>query len=308
MIKSIKKCISIILAMVLVLSMVGCSESTSKKTAELSIYYIDTSGTKLNTEEFKTKETVDNKIINNLLEKLSQNGSKKRNKRTIPKNVIINGFSLADGIITVDFNEAYNDIKNEQEIFVRAGLVLTLIQLSAVKGIQITVDGKPFEKIGDKALGVMDASSFVSSLRGDDNIFAKGDFILYFANEDGNSLKRYNLKEANYGSMSKEEFIVRTLIDGPKKRGYTETFSESVKVNSVMTSENICYVDFDSTFLNQQSEVSDEMVIYSLVNSLSELNEVHKVQITVNGSTDNMYHRMIDLSEPFMRNLDLVKE
>ena len=306
--KRFKKAIAILLISAMALALVGCSDSASKKTAELSIYYIDSSGTKLNTEEFKTKERVDNKIINNLPNELCKDGSKKKNKRTIPKTVIVNGFSLVDGIITVDFNNAYNDIKNEQEIFVRAGVVLTLIQLSAVKGITFTVDGKPYEKVGNKALGVMDASSFISSLRGDKDAFAKGDFILYFANEEGNALKQYNLKEAKYGNMTKEEFIVDKLIEGPDKRGYTPTFSKSIGVNSVNTSDNICYVDFDSTFLDKQSKVSNEMVIYSLVNSLSELNEVHKVQITVNGSTDNMYHGMIDLNEPFIRNLDLVKE
>ena len=74
-----------------------------------------------------------------------------------------------------------------------------------------------------------------------------------------------------------------------------------------MTANNICYVDFDESFLNEQSTLSDTLVIYSIVNSLSGLNEIHKVQISINGDAMLEYHNNISLSEPFIRNLDLIE-
>ncbi len=308
MINKTKQLCNWILIIVMSVMLVGCGASSHKESSQLSIYYVDKSGTKINSEEYKTNETVENNIINDLLSKLSANGKKAGNKRAIPSNVIVNGFNLKNGIVTIDFDNNYETIKSEKEIFVRAAIVLTLIQIPAVKGIAFTVDSEPYEKISGQAVGVMDANSFVVGLRDEKNKYAKGDFVLYFSNEDGSALKQYNLKEASYNNLSKEEYIVKALIKGPKKSGYIPTLSSSIKVNSVYTANNICYVDFGKEFLDEQSRVANEIVIYSIVDSLSELNEIHKVQITVNGSSDNIYHRDIDLSEPFIRNLDMVEK
>ena len=189
----------------------------------------------------------------------------------------------------------------------RAAVVLTLIQINAVDGIAFTVEDKPYEKVAGSRMGVMDASSFVSMLRGGDDQFARADFLLYFGNDEGAKLKKYELKNANYGNKSKEEFIVRKLISGPDKDGYTATLNKNVKLRSVSTSNNICYVDFDDSFLRERSGVLDEVCIYSIVNSLCELNDIHEVQITVNRDSDIMYHKKISLSEPLIRNLDIVE-
>ena len=304
----IKSLSNLIMIGVISIMLVACNDSVTKESSQLSVYYIDKTGTRINSEEYKSNETVENKIINNLIGKLSKDGKDSKNKRAIPKNVIVNGFNLKNGIVTIDFDNGYESIKNDKEVFVRAAIVLTLIQIPAVKGIAFTVDGEPYEKITGQAVGVMDANSFVVGLRGDKNKYAKSDFVLYYSNEDGTALKKYYLKEASYNTLSKEEYIVKKLIKGPKKSGYMPTLSSNIKVNSVNTSNNICYVDFDKAFLDEQSRVSNEIVIYSIVDSLSELNEIHKVQITVDGSSDNVYHREIDLKEPFIRNLDLVEK
>ncbi|MEI3319680.1 MAG: GerMN domain-containing protein [Eubacterium sp.] len=153
----------------------------------------------------------------------------------------------------------------------------------------------------------MKASDFVADLGGGTNTHATADFVLYFANKKGNMLKEYKLMNAKYGEKSKEQFIVEQLIRGPKKKGYVATLSNKIKTVNVMTANNICYVDFDESFLNEQSTVSDTLVIYSIVNSLSGLNEVHKVQISINGDAMLEYHNNISLSEPFIRNLDLIE-
>lgn len=49
----------------------------------------------------------------------------------------------------------------------------------------------------------------------------------------------------------------------------------------------------------------DTIPIYSIVNSLSGLTSVNKVQITINGSTDVMFRDSISLNTMFERNLDI---
>ncbi|MBR2190980.1 MAG: GerMN domain-containing protein [Eubacterium sp.] len=303
----IRRILSLILMLSLTISLFGCGEAEKEQTSGMFVYFINKAGDDLNKEEYRVKSDNANSQITDLLDALSKDGDDKGDKAAVPENVIVNGFKLENGIITVDFNSEYNQLENQREVMCRAAVVLTLIQINAVDGIEFTVEDKPYEKVAGSRMGIMDASSFVSMLRGGDDQFARADFLLYFGNDEGAKLKKYELKNANYGNKSKEEFIVRKLISGPDKDGYTATLNKNVRLRSVSTSNNICYVDFDDSFLRERSGVLDEVCIYSIVNSLCELNDIHEVQITVNRDSDIMYHKKISLSEPLIRNLDIVE-
>ena len=305
--KKFRRVLSLILISILTISLFGCGEAEKEQTSGMYVYFINKAGDELNKEEYRVKSDNANSQITDLLDALSQDGDDKEDKAAVPDNVIVNGFKLENGIVTVDFNSEYNQLENQREVMCRAAVVCTLIQVNAVDGIAFTVNDKPYEKVAGTRLGVMDASSFVSMLRGGDDQYATADFLLYFGNDDGSKLKKYELKDANYGNKTKEEFIVERLISGPNKSGYTASLNKNIKLRSVSTSNNICYVDFDNSFLTERSGVLDEVCIYSIVNSLCELNDIHEVQITVNKNSDIVYHKKISLREPLIRNLDLVE-
>ena len=74
-----------------------------------------------------------------------------------------------------------------------------------------------------------------------------------------------------------------------------------------MTKDGICYVNFDNSFLTESTDVSPELEIYSIVNSLCELSYINKVQISINGETNVKFKDSISLEYTFTRNLDIVK-
>lgn len=76
---------------------------------------------------------------------------------------------------------------------------------------------------------------------------------------------------------------------------------------SVVTKDGICYVNLDETFLNQIYNVTADVTIYSIVNSLAELSNVNKVQISINGDTSTTYREKFAFSTVYERNLDLVE-
>lgn len=302
--KYINMTINFILIFVLSVSLLGCGNKEEEAQSEFSVYYVSKSGTKILSKEYTPKETEAHKLIPELLEELRK---KQGGMSAIPENVTVNGFDLTDGIATVDFSEGYNEMTVQREVLCRAAVVLTLAQITSVEYVAFTINDDPYKKKDGTFAGAMKASDFVADLGGGNNTFAKADFKLYFANEDGTKLKEYNLLDANYGEKTKEQFIVEQLIKGPKKEGYIATLSPELKLISIVTANNICYVDFAGNFATEQSKVSNNLVIYSIVDSLSELNDIHKVQISINGDSAIKYHDDISLSEPFIRNLDLVE-
>lgn len=82
--------------------------------------------------------------------------------------------------------------------------------------------------------------------------------------------------------------------------------NSNTRVLGVTVKDGVCYVNFNDGFLTQTNNVTGEVVIYSIANSLIELPNVNRVQIAVNGKTDLIYRETFDLSTIFDRNLDLV--
>ena len=52
--------------------------------------------------------------------------------------------------------------------------------------------------------------------------------------------------------------------------------------------------------------VRPEVTIYALVNSLSEISDINKVQILINGESSRVYGEVMDLNTLYERNLDMV--
>ena len=141
----------------LTISLFGCSEAEKEQTSGMFVYFINKAGDNLNKEEYRVKSDNANSQITDLLDALSKDGDDKGDKAAVPENVIVNGFKLENGIITVDFNSEYNQLENQREVMCRAAVVLTLIQINAVDGIEFTVEDKPYEKVAGSRMGIMDA-------------------------------------------------------------------------------------------------------------------------------------------------------
>ena len=105
-----------------------------------------------------------------------------------------------------------------------------------------------------------------------------------------------------------EKLIMEQLIEGPKKSGMMSTVPSGTKIISVSVVDGVCYVNLSDSFRNQNAEVNEEIVLYSIVNSLSELPSVSKVQISINGSTDGNVRYSYELSKMYERDLKYLNE
>nr|MCR5546012.1 GerMN domain-containing protein [Lachnospiraceae bacterium] len=76
----------------------------------------------------------------------------------------------------------------------------------------------------------------------------------------------------------------------------------------VVINEGTCYVTLDSSFLSLPEGVSRDVAIYSIVNSLCELDTVSKVQIIVNKESDAALVENDAVSGTYTANYDLVLE
>ena len=101
--------------------------------------------------------------------------------------------------------------------------------------------------------------------------------------------------------------IVESLISGPISQNLNPTLSSDVKLyDDVSVSDGVCYVDFNQRFLDRINEQSFALNVYSVVNSLTELDYISSVQIMIDGEIVEGNDANISLAQPLERNEELI--
>lgn len=84
------------------------------------------------------------------------------------------------------------------------------------------------------------------------------------------------------------EKLINLLMQGPKDETLLKLIPENTKLNSVKIQDNILYIDFSEDFIKEQSlgKEQEEIILKSIVNTVTELNEVNKVAFLIDGKAD----------------------
>ena len=290
--------------MVLLLLLCGC-EKTQESDAGYDIYYINKDGTKIVEQAYDMQAKDSNGMIQELLAALMKDDPDGVEfKRSIPADVAVSGSELLDNQLSINFDVNYNNMDAMTEVLCRAAVVRTMVQVPDVTCVTFYVDGAPLVDKNGNVVGAMTGDSFVENPGEQINTIQEASITLYFANDTGDKLQK-ETESVHYSSnISMEKLVVERLLEGPKEAGMRSAIPSGTNLVSVSTVDGICYVNFDEGFLNQNYEIQEAIVMYSIVDSLSELTTVNKVQISVNGDTSGKYRDDFAFATLYDRNLD----
>ena len=132
---------------------------------------------------------------------------------------------------------------------------------------------------------------------------------LYFPSANGDSVvPEQRLVQVNQDEML-EEVIFRQLQKGSLYSNTGGIIPEGTKLLSIGTKEGICTLNLSAEFVdnNPGGTAFEAALINSVVNSLTELSQVKKVQFLINGQKREVYTH-ISFSEPFERNENFIRK
>lgn len=302
-----KKLLCIILSLAMVFSLTACNRENQKK-GEYQIYYMNMDMSQMVTEGYDSTGVEGDALVEELLMRLQSAPDSSKLRQTIPSNVKVNSFKKNGAYLYVDFSEEYKALKPEEEILIRAAIVKTLTQAPTCSLVAFTVNSEPLLFRDGTLVGSMSADSFVENPGKQINSSVEATLNLYFSSKDGTKLVKETRTVHYSTNISMEKLIMEQLIEGPKKSGNQATLPASTRLISVSVVDGVCYLNLGDSFKNQNAEVTEEIVLYSIVNSLTELQNVSKVQISINGSTDGKVRFSYDLSKLYERDLKFIKE
>ena len=226
----------------------------------------------------------------------------------LDEDVTILHHTLEGGVLTLDFSSAYRDMSGTREVLARAGIVRTFIQLEEVSAVRFEIEGEEAVSFEGYPLGLMTADSFVEDAGKSINAIQHVAINLYYTGENGNTLKREARSIYYTASKPLEWAIVERIIAGPKVEGNYATVPANTQIISVTSVNGTCYVNLNQTFLTSALNVSEEIPIYSIVNSLiDDCRDVTQVQISIEGESNMTFRQSMDLSHPFEADYTLVE-
>lgn len=289
------------MAVAAILTSCGSEELTGDNVYQ--VYTVSSSSTKVESHAVELTATNAEGQVAELMTALAEQPAKLEYQAPLQMGFTVLDWELVDERLSLNVDEAYKKLPATTEVLVRAALVRTFCQLDGVRYVGITVDGEAlYDNVGEQ-ITWMNADQFIDNDGSEINTYEEVRVKLYFANEAGDGLIAAYREKYYSTNTPLERFVVDELISGPSGQveGLYASINPETKVNSVLTKDGICYVNLDSKFLTVVNNVPTELSIYSIVNSLSELSGITKVQILIDGEVPSSFS-----STAYERNLDCV--
>lgn len=267
------------------------------------VYYLVSANNSL--KEVRTnvpQEAETSNMAFHLLERMKEDPKKDGMISAVPADVEFLSVHLEDKKAVVDVSSSYLALENAQEVVCRSAIVWTLTSLEMIDNVELTVEGHTLRNQQGKEIGVMNREN----VRIDGDVPAETTeyaiLKLYFTNADGTDFQIEDRVVEVNANQAREKTILEQLIAGPLEKGYYPTVSADTKIRDVTTTKDgICYVNLSQDFLTKTAtaNINDVVTVYSIVNSLCELEEVDKVQFLMEGEKIEDYKGVLDFSTPF---------
>lgn len=270
------------------------------------VYFLNKSKDGLTSEKRQSNKE-GQKLYEDLLEQLIKGPQDTENHmRAInEKTKVLNVSTDSNNTTTVNFSKEFRSDNASQTLLAAYTVAKTLTQLPHTQQVVIQVDGKEIkDNSGEPEGPIADEDIVVGTGAGEQRELS---VTLYFYNKEASYLKKELRKVSASSNETLEKYVVEELVKGPKDSKLAATLSTDSKLISIQTKDGICFVNFTSDFVtkNTGSSAQETGVIYSIVDSLTELDEVDKVQFLIDGKKTDSFGSFA-FNEPFERDETLI--
>jgi germination protein M len=196
----------------------------------------------------------------------------------------------------------------------RRAIILTVAAVLVVAGVAGTAyslglnrakKDNPPAKVASKAKTAASAEKDTPTASEADQILA---VRLYFADSQAQYLIA---EDRQIPKTDNPAFAaVQELIKGPKTAGNNAAVPNTMVVQSVTVTGGVAAVDFGAAFNNliPQGEAGENMFIYSIVDTLTNLDGINQVKFLAGGAVPAVPSSRRDFSAAFSRNDSIIKK
>lgn len=281
-----KKTVLLCLSVLLLLS--ACSRNTAPETGSeyISVYRLvreefRTKGSLIRSELIRCDDSQTETLVRGAAYALMRIPEADELTSAIPDSVRIEDVSLSGRTVTVLMSDSYLALGGMDKTITDACIVLTMCSVPDVNGVAMrTANTSPSQAMSSEDILLRNTLTSESLL----------ELRLYFPQSDGDVLSAEYRQISLDEDMPTERLIIDELIKGPRSDRLVSILPENTAVLSVYTQDGLCTVSLSESFLSDREYSSQEikLAIYSIVNSLTCLSSVDRVQINVRNNDKQM--------------------
>jgi len=213
-------------------------------------------------------------------------------------------YAANGGGLTVNFSREYLELTPADELYLRAALVWTMTGLEFVGDVRILVEGEEILRSDNVPLGALNrvntaASPAISPVRVD---FER--VTIYFIDRDELVLVAEERLVRVNPERPIENYYIEALIEGPRNLALSAAVPAETRLwGDVQTNDGTAYVNLSGDFV-ARSAGSPEILrlsIMSVVNSLTGLPDIYRVQFLIESEKVDSLRGIWELHAPIYR-------
>jgi len=272
--------LSVLIILVATFFIVIEEHNTDAEMLDINLYFFNETEETIVAEPRQIKYDNEKYLTNIVIDELKKGPKNNKNKPILEQNIEILSLNENNRDITVDLSEQFITGDNSKTLLTTYAIVKSLCQLSDVKSVLVTCcgenitssDGTVIGFLSDKDIDLVTDTMTKDSKR----------IVLYFADKNGDCLITENRTIKITDTNPVEQYVVIELIKGPLSSDAKSILSQDTELISAQTTDNVCFVNFKSGFIEKNTG-NEKLTIYSIVNSLCELDGVNSVQFLIDG-------------------------
>ena len=287
----------------------ACRSKEQQEEAGYQIYCVNQEGNALETESCMPQAEGGDALIQEMIGKLNEAPVQPGHQKAIPDGIGITSYVHTEKNLKVDFNGTYSEMDHITEVFCRAAVVKTLVQIPEVHTVEFTVNGQELTDGQGNPIGVMSDDTFIDTKGEGINSYQYAALTLYFADKSGKKLGK-ETRSIHYSSNQLlERLVLEELMRGTENENLQAVFPKEAKILDVSVEKKLCIVNLDSAYSKASGlAVLPETAVYAIVNTLCENCDVEQVQFRIDGDSKEKLFGKIDISQPFEKKEDIVEQ
>lgn len=314
-----KKFFALFFSVALILLLSACSPSVPKGQVAVDLYFSN----KLHTEMVSEQSHIPQKdysstraFVKLIMKKLLSGPSSPELSAVIPDGVSLRGVSFEGrGVVNIDLGGSYYEKLSKSsfasdELLARYTIACTLCQHPKIQWVKFYINGESLRALGGKGEVVQPISEDGILMNSPSSVETQTEkFVtLYFTNDKAKKLFP-ETRKATMTDNSLEKTIVTELIRGPVTEEYVRTVPQSTKIISIETTEEVCFVNLSADFVSgtESGSFDEKLAVYSVVNALTRIPGVEKVQILIDGKKPETDKSQL-FAAPLERNQKIINE
>ncbi len=298
--------ISVIIILIATFLIVIEEQNPETKALNINLYFFNETGDTIISEERALQYENEEYLVDAVLTELKKGPQNSKYMPIFSDDVEVLSVIRDGNYITVDLSQQFLWEDNSKTLLTTYAIVKSLCQLSDVTSVMVTCRGNEITSSDGTVIGFLSDKDI--DLVTDTMTKDSKRIVLYFADKNEDCLVAQNRTIKITDTNPIEQYVVNELIKGSLSSDAKSIISPDTELISAQTTDNVCFVNFKSGFVekNTGNEKRENLIIYSIVNSLCEINGVNSVQFLIDGKKIEKFGSL-DITNAFTKNPNISK-